>query len=266
LAQADNNEIIDDSLVQILDSLSADDGIAAPKIKVGADPVLFDTRDEEERKLDEAIANAEQFFSEKPVSTDAYVEQKESEEKKDSSIENVMTDVSEEVKDIDKEFLQEDKTEWMLSDAKENVLDNILLDQLGTNEYSKDNVPEDRKIPDGEIERHDIQESEEDTEDDKVNEFNVNNVGLTEKKTNFFGNISDAREKNMLSIAAGNSFDITSLKDGNYVVEITATDNAGNSETKNVRIKKDTALPTILVSGDTTKYIKNDKVNLEYLS
>ena len=34
-------------------------------------------------------------------------------------------------------------------------------------EYSKDNVPEDRKIPDGEIERHDIQESEEDTEDDK---------------------------------------------------------------------------------------------------
>ena len=167
LAQADNNEIIDDSLVQILDSLSADDGIAAPKIKVGADPVLFDTRDEEERKLDEAIANAEQFFSEKPVSTDAYVEQKESEEKKDSSIENVMTDVSEEVKDIDKEFLQEDKTEWMLSDAKENVLDNILLDQLGTNEYSKDNVPEDRKIPDGEIERHDIQESEEDTEDDK---------------------------------------------------------------------------------------------------
>ena len=34
----------------------------------------FDIRDEEERKLDEAIANAEQFFSEKPVSTDAYVE------------------------------------------------------------------------------------------------------------------------------------------------------------------------------------------------
>ena len=62
--------------------------------------------------------------------------------------------------------------------------------------------------------------------------------------------------------AAGNSFDITSLKDGNYVVAITATDNAGNSTVKNVTVKKDTAVPTISVSGDTADYIKNDKVNI----
>jgi hypothetical protein len=53
------------------------------------------------------------------------------------------------------------------------------------------------------------------TEDDKENEFNVNNVGLTENKTNFLGNISDAREKNMLSIVPGDSFRIGYL---NWIV------------------------------------------------
>lgn len=52
-------------------------------------------------------------------------------------------------------------------------------------------------------------------EDDKENEFNVNNVGLTEKKTNFWGNISDSRGKKMISIATGNSFRIGYL---NWIV------------------------------------------------
>lgn len=44
------------------------------------------------------------------------------------------------------------------------------------------------------------------TEEDKVNEFNVNNVGLSEKKTNFFGNLNDVKGKKMLSVATGYSF------------------------------------------------------------
>lgn len=44
------------------------------------------------------------------------------------------------------------------------------------------------------------------TEEDKGNEFNVNNVGLSEKKTNFLGNFSDTRGKKMLSVATGYSF------------------------------------------------------------
>ena len=52
-------------------------------------------------------------------------------------------------------------------------------------------------------------------EEDKRNEFNVNNVGLSENKTNFFGNISDARGKKMLSVATGYSFRIGYL---NWIV------------------------------------------------
>lgn len=40
-------------------------------------------------------------------------------------------------------------------------------------------------------------------DEDKGNEFNVNNVGLSENKTNFWGNLNDVRGKNMLSIATG---------------------------------------------------------------
>ncbi|WP_160686309.1 transglutaminase domain-containing protein [Clostridium sp. C2-6-12] len=44
------------------------------------------------------------------------------------------------------------------------------------------------------------------TEEEKGNEFNVNNVGLSEKKTNFLGNLNDTRGKKMLSVSTGYSF------------------------------------------------------------
>lgn len=44
------------------------------------------------------------------------------------------------------------------------------------------------------------------TEEDKGNEFNVNNVGLSEKKTKFLGNFNDTRGKKMLSVSTGYSF------------------------------------------------------------
>lgn len=44
------------------------------------------------------------------------------------------------------------------------------------------------------------------TEEDKENEFNVNNVGLSEKKTKFLGNFNDTRGKKMLSVSTGYSF------------------------------------------------------------
>ena len=140
LKQADNNEIIDDSLLQMLDSFSTENGIVAPKIKVGADPVTIDTRDEEERQLDDAIANAEQLFSEKQKEQDKNTNYEQQRARKvNDLVENVTSDISEKIKSSDREPYQEEQQESPALQGETDAITETLSDQFELGKESKIN-------------------------------------------------------------------------------------------------------------------------------
>ena len=66
LKKVDSNELVDDRLGDMLDTFSKEDSAMdnVPRIKVGSATEEADVRDEEERELDEEIANAEQMLKE----------------------------------------------------------------------------------------------------------------------------------------------------------------------------------------------------------